>query len=81
VLKVMLVPLTIGATVALPSSVTPTGVAGSLATRPIALAEDTVDPSAGDDETRCGAVLSTRIPVTTSVDEFPSPSDTVARKS
>ena len=77
----MLVPLTTGATVALPSSVTPTGVAGSLATRPIALAEATVAPSAGVDETRRGAVLSTRIPVTMSVDELPSPSETVARKS
>ena len=48
----MLVPLTIGAKVAFPSSVTPTGVAGSLATRPIALADVTVEPSAGVDETR-----------------------------
>jgi hypothetical protein len=43
----MCVPLITGATVAPPSSVTPTGVAGSLVTSEIAVAEPTVEPSAG----------------------------------
>src|SRR4051812_39246798 len=77
----MCVPLITGATVAPPSSVTPTGVAASLATRPIAAAELRVEPSAGLDETRRGAVLSTRTPDTTSWDELPRLSVTVARRS
>src|ERR687887_813774 len=78
---VMVVPLMTGATVALPSSVTPTGVACSLVTSEIELAEPTVEPSAGDEDTTRGAVLSTRIPATTSTDELPKESDTVARRS
>ena len=77
----MVVPLTTGATIAPPSSVTPTGVAGSLTTSEIAFAEPTVEPSAGEEETTYGAVLSTRMAVTTSLDELPRSSQTVARKS
>jgi hypothetical protein len=77
----MWVPLITGATVAPPSSVTPRGVAGSLATSEIAFAEPTADPSAGFEETTWGAVLSTRTPVTTSCEELPRVSVTVARRS
>ena len=77
----MFVPFTIGATVALPSSVTPMGVAGSLVTRPMALADGTVVPSPGVEETTRGAVLSMRIAVTTSADVLPRLSETVARRS
>src|SRR6266508_5667940 len=77
----MLVPLTTGATVEPPSSVTPTGVAASLATSEIELAEVTVEPSPGVEEITCGAVLSIRIPATTSYEELPSPSETVTRRS
>src|ERR1700730_2717034 len=65
----------------LPSSVTPMGVAFSLVTRPMALADGTVTPSPGVDETTRGAVLSIRIPVTTSEDVLPRLSETVARRS
>ena len=77
----MCVPLITGATVAPPSRVTPTGVAASLATMPIAVAEPTDEPSAGLEETTRGAVLSTRTPVTTSSDELPRVSVTIARRS
>src|SRR3954471_25055219 len=70
-----------GATVAPPSSVTPTGVAFSLATRLIALAEATVVPSPGVEETTRGAVLSTLIAATTSEEVLPRLSETVARRS
>ncbi len=78
---VMVVPLMTGATVALPSSVTPIGVAASLVTSEIELAEVTVEPSVGVDEMTRGAVLSIRMPVTTSTEELPSESETVARRS
>ena len=74
-------PLTTGATVVPPSSVTPTGVAGSLVTSEMLFAEPTVEPSAGEDEVTRGAVLSTRMPVTTSLEELPRSSVTVARTS
>src|SRR5438477_870853 len=77
----MCVPLTTGVTVAPPSSVTPPGVAGWLPTSEIALADPTVEPSAGEEETRRGAVLSMRTPVTMSFDELPRLSQTVARRS
>jgi hypothetical protein len=77
----MCVPLTTGATVAPPSSVTLSGVAGSLVTSPIAFAELTVEPSAGVEETTRGAVLSTRIEVTVSNEVLPRLSETVARMS
>ncbi|OLE01871.1 MAG: hypothetical protein AUG91_00100 [Actinobacteria bacterium 13_1_20CM_4_69_9] len=74
-------PLITGATVALPSSVTATGVAGSFVTREIAPAEPTDEPSAGLDDTTCGAVLSIRTPETTFHEVLPRLSVTVARRS
>jgi hypothetical protein len=81
VLKTMCVPVTTGATVAAPSSVTFAVVAGSLATSSIELADATVEPSAGVDETSVGAVLSMRMLVRTSWDVFPTESETTARRS
>ena len=77
----MVVPLITGATVAAPSSVTLTGVTDSLVTSVIELADGTVEPSAGEEETIRGGVLSMRMPLTTSLDELPKLSHTVARRS
>ena len=71
----------IGATVAPPSRVTPTSVTGSVVTKPIEVADVTVAPSARRLETMRGAVLSMRMPVTTSLDVLLSVSVTVARRS
>ena len=81
VLYVTRVPLITGATVPTPSSVTADGVTASLVTSSTEAAESTRAPSAGVEETTCGAVLSTRSPVRTLVDVFPEPLETTARKS
>ena len=77
----MCVPEMTGVTVAPPSSLTFVGVAASLATSSIELAEATVDPSDGVDERRTGAVLSIRTFVRVSWDVLPSESETTARRS
>src|SRR2546428_9866487 len=77
----MCVPEMTGATVPEPSSVTFVGVVGSLATSSIELVEATVEPSAGVEERRIGAVLSIRMLVRVSWDVLPSESDTTARRS
>ena len=74
-------PVMTGATVPEPSSVTFVGVVGSLTTSSIELAEATVEPSAGVEERRIGAVLSIRMLGRVSWDVLPSESDTTARRS
>ena len=79
--NVIVLPLMTGVTAAAPSRVAPLTVAASLVTSEIELADETVAPSAGVDDTTRGAVLSICTPVTTSSDVLPRLSVTVARKS
>ena len=75
-------PLTTGGTVGAQFSVTPVTAARlSLATSEIELAEATVAPSLGVDETTLGAVLSIRIPARTLARVFPKASEATARRS